>query len=379
MNTRMTEQAAPCPDLLRAELVANLVARGVLTSAHWRKAFLDVPRHRFVDRFTVLTREGSRQHDLSDPARRDEAMVTVHQDTALITQEDAGGTATSSSSQPSMMAMMLESADLGRGMNVLEIGTGTGYNAALLTHALGASSVTSIDIHPDLTTAAERALHGEGYEPTVICGDGGQGCAQHAPYDRIIATCSVARIPKGWIGQLKPGGIIVVNVGFGLARLTLAADGALQGPFLDYASFMPMRADACESTATARQVLNLTERTAPRGGRPRLPVEERMITVLRSVIMPGVTYVVEKFPAGDDHVLVHPESGSWARALDAGAESVAVSEGGPRRLWTELEEIVQAWTDAGRPAISDCGLTVTREGEHILWIGSPDRHRWPLG
>lgn len=379
MNTSATEQVTPPPDLLRAKLAADLTARGVLTSPHWQEAFRAVPRHRFVGRFEVLSRDGEpERYDLTDPARRDAALVAAYQDTPLVTQEDAQGVPTSSSSEPSMMAMMLEAADLKPGMSVLEIGTGTGYNAALLTHALGAPSVTSVDLHPDLTRAATAALRREGYEPTVTCGDGAQGYAQRAPYDRIIATCSVTRIPAAWREQLKPGGIIVANVGFGLARLTLTVDGVLEGPFLAYASFMPMRASVAESAPTAREVLVLADHSVPRQGRPMLPVGERMVTFLRSVVMPGVAHVTEERPEGSDHVLAHPESGSWARALDTGAALAAVSEAGTRHLWAELGGITGAWEGAGRPPISAYGLTVGRGGGHTLWAVSPDRHRLPL-
>lgn len=379
MNTTATGQAAPSPDLLRAGLVEDLTARGALTSPHWQEAFRAVPRHQFVSRYTVLSPNGPQEYDLTDPAQHDAALIAAYQNTPLVTQEDAQGAPTSSSSEPSMMAMMLEAADLRRGMNVLEIGTGTGYNAALLTHALGASAVTSVDIHPDLTAAAKAALYRTGYEPTVACGDGGQGYAQRAPYDRIIATCSVTRIPSAWRDQLKPGGVIVANVGFGLARLTLTPEGGLEGPFLDYASFMPMRAGLRETAASAREVLALAKSDTPRHVGARLPVGERMITFLRSVIMPGVTHVTEVHPDGSDHVLAHLESGSWARAYDTRAATVAVAEAGPRSLWTELGGVTQAWADAGGLPISAYGLTVNSQGEHTLWAASPNRYRWPLG
>lgn len=377
MNTVTTD--ASRPELLRAKLTADLVARGVLDSLHWREAFRAVPRHRFVSRYTVLFPDGApQQYDLTDPAQHDAALTAAYWDTPLVTQEDDKGTPTSSSSEPSMMAMMLEAADLRPGMNVLEIGTGTGYNAALLTHALGAPSVTSVDLHPGLVKAATEALHREGYEPTVVCGDGGQGCAQRAPYDRIIATCAVTRIPAAWREQLKPGGVIVANIGFGLARLTLTGNGGLEGSFLDYASFMPMRTDVGESAASAREVLALADRSAPRRSRPMLPTGERVIVFLRSVIMPGVVHVMEERLEGNDHVLVHPESGSWVRALHAGGAWASVAEAGPRHLWTELEGLAMAWTNAGRRPVSAYGMTVDGEGEHTLWAVSPERHRWRL-
>lgn len=95
--------------------------------------------------------------------------------------------------------------------------------------------------------------------------------------------------------------------------------------------------------------------------------------------MPGVGHVTEVHPDGSDHVLVHLESGSWARAYDTGEASVAVAEAGPRNLWAELGDVAQAWEEAGGLPISAYGLTVDSRGGHTLWAASPDGHRWPLG
>lgn len=378
MKTAATQQRAPSPARLRAGLVKGLIGRGVLTSPHWREAFCAVPRHQFVRRCAVPTEEGLEWHDLGDPGQYSTALVAIHQNTPLITQVDDRGTVTSASSEPSLMAMMLEAGDFRPGMNVLEIGTGTGYNAALLSHAMGDCAVTSVELDPHLAEAAATALRQVGYEPTVVCGDGTQGHTQRAPYDRIIATCSVPRIPDAWREQLKPGGVVVVNVGHGLARLALTPQGNLEGAFFGYASFMPMRASLGEVAVTTQEVLALAGHTIPRSGRPMLPLQNRMVTFLMSVIMPDVSHVIEVHQDGNDHILVHSESGSWARAFDAGLTLASVSESGPRKLWTELEEIVGRWEEAGRPSVSNCGLTVTSQGVHILWSGSPTHYRWIL-
>jgi SAM-dependent methyltransferase len=91
---------------------------------------------------------------------------------------------TSSSTMPSLMARMLEALDVRDGHRVLEIGTGTGYNAALLCHRLGPRNVVSIDIDPTLVAAARSRLADLGYHPTLVAGDGTTGAVQHGPYDR---------------------------------------------------------------------------------------------------------------------------------------------------------------------------------------------------
>ena len=78
---------------------------------------------------------------------------------------------------PSLMARMLEALDVRDGHRVLEIGTGTGYNAALLCHRLGACNVVSIDIDPTLIVATRKRLAGLGHHPTLVVGDGTAGAA----------------------------------------------------------------------------------------------------------------------------------------------------------------------------------------------------------
>jgi protein-L-isoaspartate(D-aspartate) O-methyltransferase len=145
---------------------------------------------------------------------------------------------TSSSTMPSLMARMLEALDVHDGMRVLEIGTGTGYNAALLAHRLGAANVVSIDIDPDLIDQARQRLAELGHSPTLLTGDGAAGAADHGPYDRIIVTAAVPEIPLAWIEQLTPGGKILANLRGDLAGASLClltkhdTDDEVIGPIL---------------------------------------------------------------------------------------------------------------------------------------------------
>lgn len=110
------------------------------------------------------------------------------------------------------MTRMLETLDVRDSDRVLEIGTGAGYNAALLCHRLGDRQVYSVDVEPDLVDAARSRLAALGYHPTLVCADGGLGLPEHAPYDRIIATCSVPRVPWSWVGQTKLDGVILADL-----------------------------------------------------------------------------------------------------------------------------------------------------------------------
>ena len=141
------------------------------------------------------------------------------------------GVPTSSCTAPGLMALMLEALDVDVDARVLEVGTGTGYNAGLLSHRLRSRLVTSVEVDPVVAEAARVALLACGYTPTLIVGDGAAGHPGNAPYDRIIATCSAPSIPAPWIAQLRPGGLLLTNLhrdlgGGVLALLRATSTGA---------------------------------------------------------------------------------------------------------------------------------------------------------
>jgi protein-L-isoaspartate O-methyltransferase len=147
---------------------------------------------------------------------------------------------------PTVMAGMLEALDLQPGHRVLEIGTGTGYHAALLCHRVGAQNVASVELDPALADAARQALGAVGLHPAVHAGDDAAGLAEAAPFDRIIATASTDHIPPAWISQLAPDGVIVVNLrgslDGSLLRLSTTDSDVVEGSFLNLpGAFMPMR------------------------------------------------------------------------------------------------------------------------------------------
>src|SRR5947209_6463268 len=116
---------------------------------------------------------------------------------------------------PGLTTRMLETLDIHDGHRVLEIGTGTGYNAALLAHRLGDRNVFSVDVDTDLIAAARRRLAAVGCHPELAARDGIHGWPEHAPYHRIIATCAVPRVPWSWAQQLTPGGLLLTDLKIG--------------------------------------------------------------------------------------------------------------------------------------------------------------------
>jgi len=115
-------------------------------------------------------------------------------------------------SAPSMIAIMLEALDLKRGDKVLEIGTGSGYNAALISEIVG-ENVFSIERIPELAEFAKNNLKKSGYKVKILIGDGTLGYEGESPYDKIIVTAAAPKIPETLIKQLKIGGKLCIPVG----------------------------------------------------------------------------------------------------------------------------------------------------------------------
>ncbi|MEW1927477.1 methyltransferase domain-containing protein [Streptomyces sp. NPDC088360] len=236
--------------LLAAEAGAALV-REIEASGAWtrdpelRAAFEQVPRHLFVPYYYVASSGGGHERlwgEDPDPARRARWLRGAYADAPLATRV-RDGELLSSSSQPSLMAKMLDELDLREGdCDVLEIGAGTGYNAALLAHRLGDEHVTTVDLDPEITESARRHLTAAGYHPAVVTGDGTAGCPERAPYDRIIATCTLASVPRPWLAQCRPGARILAPLATGLIALTVVDAEHAEGRFLHTpAYFVPLR------------------------------------------------------------------------------------------------------------------------------------------
>jgi protein-L-isoaspartate(D-aspartate) O-methyltransferase len=217
----MTESESAGPDpygaARRRMVVDQIEARGI-RDARVLEAMRRVPRHLFVP-------QGLRER--------------AHEDHPLPIGE--GQTI----SQPYIVAFMTEAARLRPGDRVLEIGTGSGYQAAVLS-ALGAR-VFSIEILPALADSARRNLDASGYGNVAVrTGDGYRGWPEEAPFEAILVTAAPDEIPQPLLDQLKPGGRIVVPVGTGnqeLVRVTRTERGFERESLLPV-RFVPMTGEA---------------------------------------------------------------------------------------------------------------------------------------
>jgi protein-L-isoaspartate O-methyltransferase len=295
-------------------LARRLEANGSVRSSTWRHAFATVPRHLFVPAFHVRTPDGTVSYTDRTPGW----LEAVYSDETLITRFAPEGLAVSSSTEPSLMALMLESLKVEDGMRVLEVGTGTGYNAALLSERLGSALVTSVDRDEALVEQARAALSAAGYGPTVAVADGARGYAPGAPYDRVLATCGLGRVPVAWLEQLEHDGVILANVGLGLARLRKGGDGSASGRFLpDAAGFMRLRSPSVPGQPTVTRVLSATAGDPDRVYRvDRIPglEDHAMAEFLLSLLLPSGLRVVQHRDGSEVHCVLDGASGAWARA-----------------------------------------------------------------
>lgn len=195
------------PDAARARLVSELRHRGGVLSRSVQEAFARVPRHVFVPEVGAAA------------AYRDEAFVI---------KCGPDGLPVSSSSQPAMMAIMLDQLGLKPGHRVLEIGTGSGYNAAVMSAVVGPGGhVVSIDIDDELVSRARASLLSAGFDGvTVRCADGGFGDPAGVPFDRIIVTAGAWDIAPSWLDQLGPGGRLVLPLSVRGIELSVALEQA---------------------------------------------------------------------------------------------------------------------------------------------------------
>lgn len=315
----------------RAGLVREIEASGAWTAdPAWRAAFAAVPRHLFVPYYFVAVPGGHERlwGQSPDPVERERWVRGCYADTPLATRL-RDGELISSSSQPSLMAAMLTALEVADGDTVLEIGTGTGYNAALLAHRLGDDRVTTVDLEPEITESARLHLAEAGHRPYIVTGDGARGVPGRGPYDRVVATAALSAVPRAWLAQCRPGARIVLPIATGIAVLRVLDAGHAEGRFLSTpAFFVPLRGGGTASagtTSTSGTTDTLgAARTGPRlGGVPRRAREHDLFRFL-------VALTTGRLDAEEALTL-------WEREGRPGRERFGITVGGPH-AWAWLDD-----------------------------------------
>ncbi len=196
----------------KAMLINNLIKEGFLRSPAIINAFRKVPRENFVP------------SDLRKYAYVDEPLPIGEGQTI---------------SQPLTVAAMTEALDAKPGQHVLEVGTGSGYQVAILSHIVGhRGSIVTTERIWSLFETAKKNLSGYGNVTVINC-DGSEGYEKEAPYDRIIVTASSPSVPKPLAGQLKDGGRMVIPVGNEMLLIE-KLHGKIKKTFLGYYVFVPL-------------------------------------------------------------------------------------------------------------------------------------------
>ncbi|WP_339135208.1 ATP-grasp peptide maturase system methyltransferase [Streptomyces sp. f51] len=376
----------------RQALAERLVEAGVLVTPAWRHAVEAIPREMFLHpgvflpqdkgRWRPVTSLGTNPAEWAKIAYSDQSLTTQLDGhlTADEVSEPVTGSPTSSSTTPVTVLSMIESLDIEDGHRVLEIGTGTGYSAALLCHRLGEDNVTTVEADSDVAERADTALEAVGFSTWTVTGDGLLGHPPNAPYDRVIATCAVRRIPYSWVRQTKPGGIILSTVGSwgygtGLAKVVVNEDGNARGSIIGDASFMQARAQAIlpvSGDLSARTAFADSERATKL---PPTILTKWMPAFLTQLAAPGAQLVRASTHDGAQLLYVFdPEKESFAE-FTTGSDGWTVRQGGPVALWDAIEQALTAWQDAGSPDIAAVQLQIT-SSSHRYWIGDNPELRW---
>lgn len=371
----------------RAQRLADLLAeRGDLRDPAWRDAVAAVARHVLVPAAYRQDNTGAWQPvDMNSP----EGLDLAYSPTTLVTALTDRGThqeSVSSSTKPDLVVRMLEILDVHDGHKVLDIGTGTGYNTALLAHRLGDDHVYSVDIDDELVEGARLRLDALGVRPTLVTTDGAGGLPQHSPYDRIIATCSVPTVSWAWAEQLTPAGKVLVDLKLATEAGNLVLlhryPDRLEGHFTTrWASFMTMRHHPDQAPKTRQpRAEQCTQRTTTTPPDPWYSNRVGWLLAQLQGLPPSVQIGMQLDPDTRQPTdsLLSAYDGSWAAVSLTGHHGrYDVRKGGPVPLWEHVERAHQVWLDHDRPDWSRLGLTVTPEHQ-LLWIDTPDGPSWEL-
>ncbi|MGH3753329.1 MAG: methyltransferase domain-containing protein [Pseudonocardiaceae bacterium] len=390
--TDLTPQEQKAAQARLYELAEKFTADGDLRSPQWREVFQRTWRHPYVP---VYYPELGAPCLLSiDPQRRGEWLAAVYSDQTLITKVVQvpmspalrPGTSpmfTSSSTLPSLMLRMLEELEVTDGCRVLEIGTGSGYNAALLCERLGSACVTSVDIDPELVELATERLAANGYTPTLAAVDGAGGYPPGAPYDRIIATCSVPAIPTAWLAQAAPGAVLLADVrgkiGGTVARLTVDGDGTATGRFLPLGtSFMWLRRTLDIAAPGVIWEPEGTPVESVTGVDPTLLHSDSLFGFIAQWHLPDVTWGQLTDDGAPGIHLSAPDGSRASVPSTLSSGGFPVTQIGPRRLWDRVEEAHAFWRQAGRPHYDQFGITATATEQYVWYDHPGSEHRWLL-
>ncbi|MFC4500549.1 MULTISPECIES: protein-L-isoaspartate(D-aspartate) O-methyltransferase [Streptomyces] len=365
-----------------AQRLADAVTR---PESDWYEPLATTPRHVLVPRWWEGTGSGWRVRDgASDRAEwmrsayADRTLVTrvgpAHADQTMPGAVVTEGLPTSSSTLPGLVVAMYRHAMVSPESRVL-VTTGSGYGTALMCRRLGTEQlVTSVDIDPYLVEAATYRLDSIGLRPRiVVCDITGSLPGQ---YDRIVSTVSVRPVPSSWLASLRPGGRFVTTIadtGLILTADRLEDGGAVGRVEPDPAGFMRTRHGADYDYPTDGVREKALDQEGDEVGVCRYPLlyppDSWAVMSMLGLAVPGIRYRQSSEGGIRTVWLLHPD-GSWARATATEhLASPTVHQGGPRRLWRELQRVRNRLNREGELPVYGARVTITPDGETTLSRG----------
>ncbi|MET9512027.1 methyltransferase domain-containing protein [Streptomyces flavidovirens] len=367
----------------RRRLDAEMEQRGAWPArAPWiRQAAGDLPRDAFApDQVWYWDGHVYVPVDRCASPSRWAAVVYPGPDDATITQitQIAQGVPSSSLSCEAVVADMLDSLLLEEGHQVLELGAGTGRNAALAARRTGPGRVITVEVDEELAQSAQANLKAAGADVSVVVDDGAAGWPSGGPYDRVISTYAVDEVPWTWVAQTRPGGRIVTPWGrLGHVALKVAADGrSASGWMQGLAAFMPPR--GLLLGRSFQQVRgdwpSQDERSFEKD--VSLLAENVHLRFALRVALPEL----EITTAADEdgmNAWLHDGVSSWATLSALGGGRTVADQGGPRRLADELAHAWDRWQAEERPDVYDFGMTVETNRQYV-WSRDPGNPWWQV-
>jgi protein-L-isoaspartate O-methyltransferase len=352
-----------------AERLAALAAHPV---SRWRPAIAATPRHVFVPAWWEGGGDGGwlRRDAGQDPAGpyRNRSLVTragpAHADHAAA-GDRAEGRPTSSSTKPGLVVAMYRHGMIGDGMDVLDIGTGSGYGTALLCARLGGQHVTSIDVDPYLVRAAAARLEHIGLHPGVRAGDATGPL--DGEWDRIVSMTSVSPVPASWLNALRPGGRIVTTITGTGVLITADKDsggGACGRAEWHQAGFMHSRTGPDYPPSLLDQHPQARDGDGEHVTASPYPLPRAWsweLSSMLAVTVPGISDHYGEHDGVRTAWLLHPD-GSWARATATGDEPPVVRQAGPQRLWDILDALRYRWLRDGSLPVYGSDVAIAPDG-----------------
>jgi protein-L-isoaspartate O-methyltransferase len=346
--------------------------------SRWHEPLRTMPRHVFVPAWWRRDGDGW--------ALRNGPLQEVYADRSLVIRvgplhadhadpgEHPTGLPTSSSTEPSLAVSMYRYGQLADGLDVLDVGTGSGYGAALLCRRHDERHVTTIDVDPYLTKAAAARLDTVDLHPEVATVDATGPLP--GTYDRIVSMVSVRPIPPSWLRALRPGGRLVTTIRgtWMIVTATKTPDGIFGQVERNWAGFMATRAGEDyppERTGRLEEIRDADGDDVHLGRYPLVDVADAWeLSTMLELVAPGTEHHYREDPGGRRTAwMTHPD-GSWARATAFGTDPPVVHQTGPRRLWDELDAVREQWLLTGQAPFLGAKAMILEDGTVKLARGA---------